>query len=132
MFDPIQGEYRALPKRGLTEETCRKFGYLVGQNKNGKTVQAAPYYDEDGNLVGQKTRDADKNFSFIGSSRDAQLFGQHLWPSGGRRVVITEGAIDAMSVSKVQGNKCPVVSIPNGAQAPKNPLAKNLEWLKIF
>ncbi len=132
MFDPIQGEYRALPKRGLTEETCRKFGYLVGQNKHGKTVQAAPYYDEEGNLVGQKTRDADKNFSFLGSSRDALLFGQHLWPSGGRRVVITEGEIDAMSVSQVQNHKWPVVSIPNGAQGAKKSLAKNLEWLNSF
>lgn len=132
MQDAITGEFRALPKRGLTEETCRKFGYLVGQNKHGKTVQAAPYHDEDGNLVGQKVRDADKNFTFIGSMRDAQLFGQHLWPTGGRRVVVTEGEIDCMTVSQMQGNKWPVVSIPNGAQGAKKSLAKNLEWLNTF
>ncbi|WP_313196192.1 toprim domain-containing protein [Shinella zoogloeoides] len=132
MQDPIVGEFRELKARGITEETCRKFGYIVGQNKHGKLVQAAPYYDEDRNLVGQKVRDADKNFSFVGSMKTATLFGQHLWPAGGRRVVITEGEIDAMSVSQVQGNKWPVVSIPNGAQGAKKSLAKHLEWLNSF
>src|SRR5690606_2368682 len=49
------GEYRALTKRGLTEETCRKFGYFVGEF-NGKTVQVAPYYNKEGQLVAQKVR----------------------------------------------------------------------------
>ncbi|MRN66390.1 toprim domain-containing protein [Brucella sp. 10RB9213] len=132
MLDPIRGEVAALKARGITEETCRKFGYLVGRNRDDKLVQAAPYYDAEGNLVAQKTRDADKNFSVIGSMKEALLFGQQLWPSGGRRVVITEGEIDAMSVSQAQGNKWPVVSIPNGAQGAKKSLSKHLEWLNTF
>lgn len=132
MQDPILGEYRDLKARKITEDTCRKFGYVVGTDRSGKLVQAAPYYDEDRNLVGQKVRDAEKNFTFIGSMKTAVLFGQHLWPAGGRRVVITEGEIDAMSVSQVQGNKWPVVSIPNGAQGAKKSLSKNIEWLNSF
>lgn len=132
MENPITGEFRELKARGITEETCRKFGYIVGTNKHGKLVQAAPYYDEDRNLVGQKVRDAEKNFTFVGSMKEATLFGQHLWPAGGRRVVVTEGEIDAMSVSQVQGNKWPVVSIPNGAQGAKKSLAKHIEWLNTF
>jgi twinkle protein len=46
--------------------------------------------------------------------------------------VITEGEIDAMSVSQAQGNKWPVVSIPNGAQAAKKALSKSLEYLSGF
>lgn len=132
MNDPIVGEFCDLKARGITEATCRKFGYIVGTNKHGKRVQAAPYYDEERNLVGQKVRDADKNFTFVGSMKEATLFGQHLWPAGGRRVVVTEGEIDAMSVSQAQGNKWPVVSIPNGAQGAKKSLAKNIEWLNTF
>lgn len=132
MIDPIQGEFRDLKARGISEATCRKFGYIVGNNKHGKLVQAAPYYDEERNLVGQKVRDADKNFTFVGSMKEAVLFGQHLWPAGGRRVVITEGEIDAMSVSQAQGNKWPVVSIPNGAQGAKKSLSKHIEWLNTF
>lgn len=132
MIDPIQGEFVELKARGLTEETCRKFGYIVGRNKHGKLVQAAPYFDADRNLVAQKVRDAEKNFAFVGSVKEAVLFGQHLWPEGGRRVVVTEGEIDALSVSQAQGNKWPVVSIPNGAQGARKSLEKNLRWLNTF
>jgi twinkle protein len=132
MEDALTGTFVPLKARAITEETCRKFGYMVGTNRAGKAVQIAPYYDADGNLVGQKTRTADKEFKFLGSSKDAILFGQHLWPSSGRRVVVTEGEIDCMAVSQAQGNKWPVVSIPNGAQGAKKSLAKQLEWLNGF
>lgn len=132
MEDAITGTYHALPKRGITEETCRKFGYQVGRDKHGTMVQVAPYYDADGRLVGQKTRTADKEFRFLGNSKEATLFGQNIWPAGGRRVVVTEGEIDAMSVSQIQSNKWPVVSIPNGAQGAHKSIAKNLQWLNTF
>ncbi|MBN9346629.1 MAG: toprim domain-containing protein [Devosia sp.] len=132
MEDAIDGEFKPLAKRAISEETCRKFGYTVGTKRDGTTVQIAPYYDADGNVVAQKTRDADKNFSVIGSLKTALLFGQNLWPSGGRRVTVIEGEIDTMSVSQVQGNKWPVVGIPNGAQGAKKALARQLEWLNTF
>lgn len=47
-------------------------------------------------------------------------------------VVVTEGEIDCMSVSQVQGNKWPVVSVPNGAQSAKKALQKSLDWLLQF
>jgi twinkle protein len=40
----LQGEVRSIKARGLTEETCRKFGYLVSQY-NGEPVQVANYRD---------------------------------------------------------------------------------------
>ncbi|UIK00652.1 hypothetical protein LZK82_11140 [Rhizobium leguminosarum] len=40
------GEYRALSKRGITEETCRKFGYQIGHFKD-QLVHIAPYYDDE-------------------------------------------------------------------------------------
>jgi twinkle protein len=132
MFNALSGDYGPLEARGITEETCRKFGYMSGKDKDGKRVQIAPYHDEDGNLVGQKLRYKDKEFSFLGSSKEAALFGQHLWSGGGRRVIIAEGEIDALSISQMQGNKWPVVSIPNGAQGAKKSLAKHLEWLNTF
>lgn len=132
MENALRGEFKALPKRGLTEETCRKFGYMVGKDKHGKTVQIAPYHDENGRLVAQKLRDAEKNFSCVGNMKEAVLFGQHLWPTGGRRVVITEGEIDCMTISQLQGHKWPVVSINNGADGAKNSIKKNLQWLNTF
>ena len=72
MTDFIRGEFVALKKRGLTEESCRKYGYLVGKDKHGKTVQVATYR-RDGNIVGQKTRSPDKEFFFLGDIKQSGL-----------------------------------------------------------
>lgn len=125
------GEVKALEARGLTKETCQKFNYRVAKHK-GELVHVAPYYDKDRTTVAQKTRTAGKEFAVCGSLSDALLFGQHLWSTGGRRVVITEGEIDCMSVSQVQGHKWPVVSVPGGAQSARKYLAKHIEWLSSF
>jgi twinkle protein len=129
-FTPLTGEFTSLNKRDISIETCKHFGYIVG-TRNGKTVQIAPYY-KGGELVAQHIRGADKSFAWIGTAKDCELFGQHLWRDGGKKVVITEGEIDAMSVSQVQGNKWPVVSIPSGANGAAKAIKANLEWLEKF
>lgn len=129
--DLVRGEYVDLPKRMLDEETCRKFSYCVGEHR-GEHVQAAGYHDKAGRLVAQKLRTSGKEFSWVGEPRQALLFGQHLWAPGGRKVVVTEGEVDAMSVSQVQGNRWPVVSVPNGAQGASKAIREQLEWLESF
>lgn len=130
--DLIDGEVKALAKRGITEETCRKWGYKVGKNAEGKTVQIANYCDESGRPIAQKVRGAGKTFKFLGDTKHVGLYGQWLWRDGGKMVVVTEGEIDALSVSQLQGNKWPVVSIPNGAQGAAKAIAGSLEWLSGF
>lgn len=126
----ITGSYQDLIKRKIREDTCRKFGYQVGEHKD-KKVQIAPYYDASGTMVAQKIRGADKNFYVLGDMSKAQLFGANLW-NGGKKIVVTEGEIDALTVSQVQGNKWPVVSVPNGAQGSLKAIKKSLEYLSRF
>ena len=99
---------------------------------NGKTVQIATYRDESYQPIAQKIRFPNKDMLILGDGKEMGLYGQHLWRDGGRRVVITEGEIDALSVSQLQGNKWPVVSIPKGAAGAKKALKKELEWLEKF
>lgn len=121
-----------IQSRKLSLSTCQRFGYFLS-TFNGKPVQVAPYYDKDGALVAQKVRFKDKSFMFLGEPKKATLFGQTLWRNGGKRIIVTEGEIDALSVSEVHGDKpWPVVSLPNGAQGAKRDLSKNLEWLLSF
>ena len=130
LLDP--GDVLGLNKRGITRETCQTFGYTVGE-MGGKTVQIAPYRSEGGQVVAQKVRFANKDFTIRGSLSDAlPLFGQHLWRDGGRKVVITEGEIDALSVSQMQGNRWPVVSVPSGAQGATKSVQRALDWLLRF
>lgn len=120
-----------LASRKITEQTCQKWGYGKGK-MNGQPVQVATYCDNDGNPVAQKIRFKGKDFRIVGDPSAMALYGQHLWRDGGRMVVVTEGEIDALSVSQVYGNKYPVVSLPNGAPSAKKAILKSLDWLEKF
>jgi len=128
--DLIQGEYADLVARSIREDTCRKYDYQVGEYQ-GRPVQIENYRDDNGEIRVQKTRDKDKNFTVLGDSIHMCLFGQHLWTTG-KKLVVTEGAIDALSVSQAQHNKWPVVSVPNGAQSAKKALMKAWDFLGGF
>lgn len=127
----IQGEYRDLLKRGLKEETCRFFGYQVG-TLGDQPVQIAPYYSPSGELVAQKVRFPDKDFRILGDLKASSgFFGAKHWSSG-RKIVITEGEIDCMTVSQVQNNKWPVVSVPTGAKGAAKAIKEHLEYFNNF
>ena len=135
----IIGDYSALKSRGITEDTCRHFRYTCATAKHPKTgnieaCQVATYCDDSGVPVAQKLRFRDKAMKSVGDTKAIakMLYGRWLWRDGGKKVVVTEGEIDALSVSQLQGNKWPVVSIPNGAQGAAKSLAANLEWLCKF
>jgi twinkle protein len=129
----ITGINEALPKRKITSETCKKFNYDTAIH-NGRNCHISNYYDKHYSLVAQHLRFADKSFIWLGDTDKITLFGQNLWRDGGNKskIVITEGEIDAMSVSQVQGNKYPVVSVPSGAASAKKYIKRELEWLSKF
>ena len=126
---------KELPKRGITEETAKFFNYGIA-DYNGSPVQVATYEDQLGRQSAQHIRFKDKRFIWVGDCKNVQLWGQKLWRQHGSYgnifAVITEGEIDAMSISQVQGNKFPVVSLPSGAQSANKYLAANLKWLNQF
>ena len=126
----IDFEPARLPARGIDEATCKKFGYGYG-TYNGSKVQVATYY-QDGRPVAQKLRDKDKRFVITGDAKKMGLFGEQLWKPGGKMLVITEGEIDALTVSQLQQNKWPVVSVPNGAQSAAKAVANSIEFVNSF
>ena len=140
-FTPMKKQWKPLvplpcelPKRGITKETCELFGYGIA-SFNGTDCQVASYKNQSGVLAAQHIRFRDKRFIWQGELSDIKLWGQDLWRqhnTGQTFVVITEGEIDAMSVSQVQGNKFPVVSLPSGAQSATKYVAANLSWLSQF
>jgi twinkle protein len=125
------GVVSALPARKITEDTCAKFGYQKGTYK-GKPVQIAPYYNAEGQIVAQKLRFPDKSFKVLGTVDGALPFGAQLWQKAGKMLVVTEGEIDALSMSQVQGNKWPVVSLINGAQSARKLAAKQRDYFLGF
>lgn len=120
-----------LPKRKINSKTCAKFDYFLSKTHGNKVVQVANYYDPSTlAIVGQKVRYPDKTFMTIGKISNF-FYGQHLF-RGGRKLVITEGEIDCLTVSQVNDNEYPVVSLPCGAQSAKRVFQQNLSWLECF
>lgn len=125
------GQYQDLKARQIDEETCKKYGYFVGEDKAGKTIQVAPYRDRNGKPVAQKVRGAGKKFYTTGDFEKVQLFGQHLFKNGGKRVLVVEGEIDALSAHQMLGT-WPVVSIPTGAKGAADAVRNNIEFLESY
>ena len=127
----IIGLTEALPKRKINSETCKVFNYETG-TYNGKPCQIANYYDKNYSKVAQHLRFADKSFIWVGDVSKITLFGQQNWRDGGKYIIISEGEIDCMSISQMQNNRFPVVSVPSGSASAKKYIKRELEWLSKF
>ena len=131
----ITGTYTDLASRGLRADTLRKFRYQVGEYK-GQPCHIAPYNNRKGEMVAQHLRlpkdaEGNKEMPWVGdTARIFQLFGQSAWGSGGRKVVVTEGEIDAMSVAQIQDLRWPVVGAP-GTNSEKY-IQRASDWLETF
>lgn len=142
----LDGSYpTAIKSRKLTPTTTAKWDYRTRVTPKGHKEQIAIYHDKHGRPIAAKIRDTGvdglaKDFRWVGDAKKVGLYGRHLWGHGGNRraggapskLVITEGEIDAMSVSQVQDHKWPVVSVPNGAAEASKAIANNLEWVNSF
>ena len=126
----LNGSLRAIGSRKISEETVRKYSYeTIVNEKDGKRIEISSFY-RDGTLIAQKLRGPNKTFQWRGQTSQVPLWGQHLFrKGGGRMIVITEGEIDCMTVSQLNGNKYPVVSLPNGAAGAARAIKDNLEFV---
>ena len=121
----FKGSAQRLQKRGISEKTCEKYKIY-----RDETHLRFPYFDGSGCLKGFKTKDKLKNFKYEGVSTDT-LFGQHLFPSTGKRIVITEGELDAASCYEAMEN-WPMVSLPHGAAGAKKDIQKQIPFLQGY
>ena len=128
-----------LDKRKLKGSTLRRYGYFVGAF-SGKPVHVAPYFDQAGEPAGQKLRFlTDKSFTTVKASPtspsigDCRLFGHQVYgDKHDKRVVITEGELDAMSVAQACDFKFPAVSVNTGAKGAAKCIKQNWLWLDRY
>jgi len=121
----FKGEAQALKKRKLSQKTCEKYKIY-----RDETHLRFPYFDGSGRIQGFKTKDKLKTFKYEGISTDT-LFGQHLFPSTGKRIVITEGELDAASCYEAMDG-WPMVSLPHGAASAKKDIQKQIPLLQGY
>lgn len=129
---PLTDVFRAIPARGLTEDSIRKYQIDVNMDKSVDVAHRYPYF-KDGVHVANKIRKASsKDFYWEGDPSNAELFGQHLFPPGGANAVtLVEGEIDAPSGFQLLGSRYPVVGVPSVGAAVASVKA-NYEYLNAF
>jgi twinkle protein len=120
---------RGFKERQIEKLVCEFFNVKVTYNENGE-IDSHYYPYSNG---GFKHRMLPKIFSWVGTS--GGLFGKDNFSSGGKRLVITEGEIDALSVAQAYYDKYkkfyPVVSVPSATHAHKE-LLDNRDWVRSF
>lgn len=95
--------------------------------------QYYPYYSSEGSThTANKIRTvSNKGFLVQGTIQRTGLFGQQLFPSGGRSLTITEGELDALSVFEMFGSKYPAVSVRAASTAEKD-VSDNWDYVNSF
>lgn len=123
---------RGFKERGIFKQIAEHYSVKVSYDLDGHIdAHYYPYY-VDNNLSGYKVRKLPKDFTSIGKVRGG-LFGQQNY-NGGKRLVITEGEMDAMAVQSAWYKRYktfyPVVSI-RSASSIKD-LIEERDWIRNF
>ena len=133
-----------LPDRKLKKEYLDYFGIKIGVAESDGTTPMThhyPYYKGD-TLTSYKCRLIEgKKMWAVGEHKDVDLFGwQQAVRAGGKKLFITEGEIDAVSLFQIfkEANKGTlyaefnpaIVSLPNGAGGAARDLTKHLKGIR--
>jgi len=136
---PPEGRDRGFRERHITKQVAIFFGVKsVEESPGGKITQHwYPYCDKEGKIETYKIRRMPKDFKTEPAGvTPSQLFGQHLFPKGGKRIIITEGELDALAVGQALYDQYdrfyPVVSLPLGAGSAKKSLSNQVKYLRSF
>lgn len=127
---PLATEFRALDDRKISQIAAKKYG-VEAPIGEGNLVHVYPYFDADGVHVANKRRYLNKGFSIEGELGRVGLFGQHLFPAGGKYVTLVEGELDALSAYEMFGFQWPVVSVLGASSAAKD-CTRSFEYLNSF
>lgn len=142
-------------QRGITKETCMKFGVRASlSEKDGKTPTAYyfPSYNQKGEIIGYKKQDVTKNkdekyhWTSVGTvAIGNKLFGQNVAEQVNRKhtnCVYTEGEWDCLSVfqaqcdsvkgTKYEGHQPFVVSIPLGTKNSVESMLHNKDFVLSY
>lgn len=135
-----------LPNRGLRSSTLDVFGVRIGLSEaDGRTPETHHYpYYKDGKLRSYKTRLIEgKKLWSVGDQSDVDFFGwDEAIASGSKKLFITEGEIDAMSLYQIMTDHVKgtqyekytpaVVSLPHGAGSAAKDITKLLPKIREF
>lgn len=131
---------RGWKERGITRFTSEKYGVHTELDEENNVVSRYYPVTSNGKVVGYKKRTLPKTFIGIGNTKASnELFGQSVFESGQKYLVVTTGEEDAMAFAEVLRNTSggveywtPCVSITAGDGSIIKQFKANYEYLASF
>lgn len=95
-------DYRSYPitSRGISQEIVEHFGVKMSVTPEGLPESHFYPYTKNGQVVSYRERKLPKEFMAHGDTKKLELFGQSTPGIGKKRIIITEGELDAMAVAQ--------------------------------
>lgn len=135
---PVSGVTTELKERRVSLSTAEKYRVETLSDSEGNPFgRAYPAFSE-GEFIAQKVKHLKEKgrMKWVGDVKNIDLFGQHLFPSGGKFITITEGEEDAMAAYEMLKGSSnfepPVVSGNYGAKGSLKELKKHWEYINSF
>lgn len=134
----------SLDPRGIKQATAQRYGVrsiLNGMDGRTPVAYCFPYFHTPSDVAYKKRSLQDKSFSIIGNGKKLPFFGQNVANTGSKRLYVTEGEIDALSLYQVLKEKAgpayahldpAVVSLPNGATSAVTVFSDNKSFVDLF
>lgn len=121
----------ALEDRGISKETCEKFGVRVEYDQNNGTPWKYyfPLYTTDG-LVGYQVRTLPKEIARTAGTSGSLPFGAHLVGNSGKFLIVVEGAEDCMAAFQMLAEKGKQYRVV--ATLGTDTWKRNIEYFKSF
>jgi len=120
----------AITARKIPKEVADFYGVKMAFNEDG--TDAIHYYPYDHNKAFNVREVATKSFHWVGNSD--KLFGQDKFPASGKRVIICEGEIDALSMAAASYQQYkkfyPIVGLPSVSRVKT--IISQRAWLREF
>lgn len=128
--------FRGWKRRGITKDTSAKYGVHTVLDESMDILERYYPSTQDGKIVGYKKRTKGKEFSGIGNTKATnELFGQSVFQSGQKYLVITTGEEDAMSFAEVLKSGdywTPCVSVTCGDGSIIKQFKANFNYINSF
>lgn len=136
-FSDIESlEHRGWRERRIKATTTEKFRVYTKLDEDGNVIRRYYPVTKDGKTVGYKIRKVPKDFSAIGYTKvDSEMFGQQVFESGQKHLIITTGEEDAMAVAQVMNKGeywTPVISVTSGDGSILTQIRRNFKYINSF
>lgn len=136
LYNVNDSSINRLSTRGLNKDTCELYGVRsILSESNMDLVHFYPHTSK-GKEVATCARVVDgKKFSWSGTPKDLDFFGQSICGDGGKMIIVTEGACDCLAAKQMLlslDKNYRVVSLVNGAGSALKDFKNNYEWIESF